>query len=209
MRNLILASSSRYRQAQLAALGVNAEAIAADIDESPFPEEKPDVLAARLAAAKASKVSALKPEAIVIGSDQVACLNSPDGRHILGKPGCHSKAVKQLSLCQGRSVIFYSALSLACKSSGKQVTETDITTVHFTTLSQRQIEDYLRAETPYDCAGSFKSEGKGVLLFDAIESRDPNALIGLPVMLLRDLLIHFEVDLLALATANLSNAAAT
>ncbi|WP_414830673.1 Maf family protein [Alteromonas sp. H39] len=199
MVQLVLASSSKYRQQQLASLGIHTEAIAPHIDERAIPGEKPDALAARLATEKASKISEAHPSAMVIGSDQVAVVNDGGITHVLGKPGTHDNALKQLQLCSGKTVDFYSAVSLCHKDSNKQVTRVEITTVSFLTLSEKEIQQYLLAETPYDCAGSFKSEGRGVLLFDNIRSRDPNALIGLPLMLLRDLLREFGVNLLEIA----------
>ena len=167
----ILATSSVYRQAQFASLGVNATIIAPDIDESPLTDEQPGALAERLAAAKAGKV------------------------------GTHEAATEQLLLSSDRYVTFYSALSIIDAATKEQTTATEITKVHFRSLSKTHIEQYLRDEKPYNCAGSFKSEGKGTLLFERIESRDPNALIGLPVMLLRDMLAGYGIDLLLLATS--------
>ncbi len=196
---LILASSSKYRQQQLANLGINTDAIAPGIDETASAGEKPDALAARLASEKAATVADAHPSAIVIGADQVAVVNDGDTTHVLGKPGTHENAVRQLKLCVGKAVEFYSAVSVCHKDSDKQVTRVEITTVTFLELTDKEIQQYLLAETPYDCAGSFKSEGRGVLLFDRIASRDPNALIGLPLMLLRDLLSELDVSLLDIA----------
>ncbi|MBU3022714.1 nucleoside triphosphate pyrophosphatase [Aestuariibacter sp. A3R04] len=199
----ILASSSRYRQAQMTALGVETCCIAPYIDETPMDGEAPDKLAARLAAEKAKTVAAVHREALVIGSDQVACVSDGQGRTvILGKPHHYDAAAKQLALCSGKRVVFHTALSVVKYNEQKEITGMDNTTVHFLPLTSQDISRYLRSETPYDCAGSFKSEGKGVLLFDRIDSRDPQALIGLPVMLLRDILKEFDVDLLALATSS-------
>ncbi|MBT79339.1 MAG: septum formation protein Maf [Alteromonadaceae bacterium] len=198
----ILATSSVYRQAQFASLGVNATIIAPDIDESPLTDEQPGALAERLAAAKAGKVAAETENGIVIAGDQVASLTTGSGTTlILGKPGTHEAATEQLLLSSDRCVTFYSALSIIDAATKGQTTATEITKVHFRSLSKTHIEQYLRDEKPYDCAGSFKSEGKGTLLFERIESRDPNALIGLPVMLLRDMLAGYGIDLLLLATS--------
>lgn len=199
----ILASSSRYRQSQMAALGINAKCISPNIDEQRKHGETPEALATRLAGEKATKVAFSHPNTLVIGSDQVASLTDDNGETvILGKPHHFEAAMEQLTLCSGKTVTFHTALSLVQQSVNKQYTAIDTTTVYFKTLTTQHITQYLRCETPYDCAGSFKSEGKGVLLFDRIDSRDPQALIGLPVMLLRDMLSEFDIDLLALATSD-------
>lgn len=197
----ILASSSKYRQAQFATLGIKAEAISPDIDESAHPHELPQELAERLACAKAMKVARGRVDSIVIASDQVAVVCVDDTLHLLSKPGTFDTAREQLRLCSGRCVTFYSALTIHDSRTQQTFTDTDVTQVWFRELSDAHIEAYLHNEQPYDCAGSFKSEGKGVLLFERIDSRDPNALIGLPVMLLRDLLEKLDIDLLSLATA--------
>lgn len=197
--HLILASSSSYRQQQLASLGIQTDAIAPDIDETPLSDEKPEALALRLASEKAKKIAYEHPSSLVIGADQVAVVSDGIHEHILGKPENFENAVTQLTRCSGRRVDFYSAVSVCHQDSDKQVTRTETTTVTFLTLREEEIHAYLRTETPYDCAGSFKSEGRGVLLFDNIQSRDPNALIGLPLMLLRDLLSEFDISLLDIA----------
>ncbi|MEG3766959.1 Maf family protein [Alteromonas sp. 14N.309.X.WAT.G.H12] len=203
MQNLpfILASSSTYRQKQLMSLGIQAEAIAPYINESPLTGESPQHLAERLAQEKADKIAGQYPNHIVIAGDQVASVEDPAGKQVvLGKPHTFDAAVAQLSMCSGKKVTFYSALSVMCNAKGKQLTGCDTTDVWFNLLSQEQIVAYLKCEQPYDCAGSFKSEGKGILLFQRITSRDPNALIGLPCMLLRDMLEAFGIDLLLLST---------
>ncbi|OFC72615.1 Maf family protein [Alteromonas confluentis] len=197
----ILASSSKYRQAQFASLGISAEAIAPDIDEAAHDNELPQALAERLASAKAAKIAGQHADSIIIASDQVAVVCVHDKLHQLGKPGSFDKARQQLQMCSGRCVTFYSALTVHHAQTKKVITDTDVTQVWFRELSDAQINAYLHNEQPYDCAGSFKSEGKGVLLFERIDSRDPNALIGLPVMLLRDMLAEFNIDLLTLATS--------
>lgn len=197
--HLILASSSSYRQQQLASLGILTDAIAPDIDETPLSDEKPEALALRLASEKAQKIAGKHSSSVVIGADQVAVVNDGTHEHILGKPGNFENAVTQLTRCSGKRVDFYSAVSVCHKDSDKQVTRTETTTVTFLTLREEEIHAYLHAEKPFDCAGSFKSEGRGVLLFDNIQSRDPNALIGLPLMLLRDLLNEFDISLLDIA----------
>jgi MAF protein len=199
---LILASSSVYRQRQLAALGIDVIAEAANIDEQPLRAEAAYDVATRLAAQKARTVAQRHPDALVIGSDQVACFTDTNGQpHLLGKPGNRHNAVTQLLLCAGQVIEFHTALSISQLATNTQKTQCETVKVHFKPLSQQQIEAYVDKEHPFDCAGSFKSEGLGVLLFDKIESRDPNTLIGLPVMLLRDLLQEFNIDLLQLATA--------
>ena len=203
--HLILASSSKYRRQQLASIGIKTDAIAPNIDETPFSNELPEQLALRLAKQKAEFVAQQHPNALVIGSDQVACVNLNGHPSIMGKPGGYENAKQQLIQCSGKSVEFYTAVSVQQAGVNKALTSVEKTTVSFRALSEDQIRQYLLAETPYDCAGSFKSEGLGILLFDSITSRDPNALIGLPLMLLRDLLAEFDVDLLTLASQQLRN----
>lgn len=198
--SIILASSSSYRRAQLKALGLTIPGIAPNIDETPLSDEHPESLARRLAEQKAAHIAEQYPQAVVIGSDQVACVETDDGMQLLGKPHTKDKAFKQLTLCSGKKVLFYTGLSL-CKHNQRTLTHCETVEVQFRSLSPSQIDAYLDREQPFDCAGSFKSEGLGVLLFEHIHSRDPNTLIGLPVMLLRDMLADFDIDLLALATA--------
>lgn len=201
MTTLILASGSRYRQQQFADLGLHAQSIAPDIDETPLPDESPTTLCQRLADAKAAKIATTHTDAIVIGSDQVALIEGSEPPQVLGKPHTHENAVSQLRQCSGRTVSFYTAVSVHCQSKTIRTTQMEPTRVVFRHLSDNDIERYLLSDKPYDCAGSFKAEGRGALLFERIESRDPNALIGLPVMLLRDMLAtHAGIDLLKLAT---------
>ncbi|MEW9798694.1 Maf family protein [Alteromonas sp. CYL-A6] len=201
MKPLILASSSRYRQGLLANLGIKVTCIAPDIDETPHPDEDPKALSQRLAFEKAAKIAKQHPDAIVIGSDQVALIDGTSPPQVLGKPHTYDNAVSQLTMCSGRTVSFFTALSVICHNENVACTGAETTNVIFRSLSNSDIERYIKAETPYDCAGSFKSEGLGILLFERIDSRDPNALIGLPVMLLRDILAsELEIDLLKLAT---------
>lgn len=204
MTPLILASSSQYRKMLLANIGIDVQTCVPDIDETPLPGESPTSLSVRLAEQKARKVAeclnALDPSTIIIGSDQVALVNTPLGDKLLGKPGTIENAVEQLSTCQGQCVSFYTALCLHCPSSDTTVTRVEETRVYFRQNTAATLRAYVQKEQPLDCAGSFKSEGMGVLLFERIESRDPNSLIGLPVMLLNDLLMtHFNVDLLDIA----------
>lgn len=201
MAQLILASSSLYRKALLANIGIHVDTVSPDIDESPTLGESPPLLSKRLATQKAEKVAADYRDAIVIGSDQVAMVNIDDTMQLLGKPGTEENALKQLMLCQGRTVHFYTALSVYCKNKAICRTEVEETIVTFKTLSRENLISYIQTEQPLDCAGSFKCEGLGILLFDSISGRDPNALIGLPLILLNTMLHeHFAVNLLSLAT---------
>lgn len=194
---IILASSSVYRRAQLANIGFDVPGISPNIDETALPTESPKALAERLALEKASAVAEDYPDAIIIGSDQVASVTDNNGKmHILGKPGTLDKAIEQLCLCSGNKVCFITAISLVHNASGRMQTQSEEVWVTFLPLTESVIERYLLKEQPYDCAGSFKAEGAGVLLFEKIESRDPNTLIGLPVMLLRDMLANWEISLL-------------
>jgi len=171
-RTLILGSTSRYRKELLSRLQIPFETVAPDVDETPHSNESPKDLALRLALAKARAV------AIVIGSDQVADLEGTP----LGKPGNHHNATLQLQRMRGKTVIFQTALSVVCIATGYQRTDLAEVKVKFRNLSDVEIESYLRAEEPYDCAGSAKSEGLGIVLLDAIENDDPTALIGLPLI---------------------------
>ena len=175
-RPLILASTSRYRRELLERLRLNFSTVAPEVDETPLPAEAPAVLAQRLALAKAQAVARLHPQALVIGSDQVADLQG----QCLGKPGDHDKAVAQLRAMRGREVIFQTAVALVAP--GLVLQELAQVRVRFRDLADQEIERYLRAEQPYDCAGSAKSEGLGIALLDSIDSDDPTALIGLPLI---------------------------
>ena len=177
-RTLILGSTSRYRKELLSRLQIPFETVAPDVDETPHSNESPKDLALRLALAKARAVALKNPEAIVIGSDQVADLEGAP----LGKPGNHTNATLQLQRMSGKTVIFQTALSVVCIATGYQRTDLAEVKVKFRDLSDAEIESYLRAEEPYDCAGSAKSEGLGIVLLDAIENDDPTALIGLPLI---------------------------
>jgi len=177
-RPLILGSTSRYRKELLARLRIPFETAAPDVDETPHNNESPKDLALRLALAKARAVALKHPEAIVIGSDQVADLEGTP----LGKPGNHANAILQLQRMRGKTVIFQTALSVVCIATGYERTDLAEVKVKFRDLSDAEIETYLRAEKPYDCAGSAKSEGLGIALLDAIDNDDPTALIGLPLI---------------------------
>ncbi len=181
---LILASTSRYRAELLRRLQLPFTQEAPGSDEAPQPGEAPAVLARRLALAKAQAVATRHPQTWVIGSDQVcAC-----GEELLGKPGSRERAVAQLHRLSGRSAQFHTALALVHGASGQVFEAIDLTTVRFRQLDAAQIERYVEAEPSLDCAGSFKSEGLGIALCAAIESQDPTALVGLPLVALCGLL---------------------
>jgi len=177
-RTLILASTSRYRQELLSRLRLPFQVHASDVDETPHQNEAPAALARRLALAKARSVAERFPSALVIGSDQVADI---DGASI-GKPGTHERAVEQLRRMSGKAVVFQTAVALVCKEAGFVAQDLAPVHVRFRSLGDAEIEAYLQAEQPYDCAGSAKSEGLGISLLSAIDSDDPTALIGLPLI---------------------------
>lgn len=181
---IVLASTSRYRAELLRRLLDDFEQIAPDVDEQPLPGEAPAARAARLAAAKAAAGSEQHRDAVVIGSDQVAAL----GDTILRKPGNRDNAHEQLRASSGNIVHFYTGLCVFDGRKGRLQTHIDHTRVVFRALSDEEIRRYLAREHPFDCAGSFKSEGAGIALFDRIESEDPTALIGLPLIALARLL---------------------
>ncbi len=177
---IVLASTSRYRAELLRRLLDDFEQVAPDVDEQPLPGEAPAARAARLAAAKAVAVSKRHRGAVVIGSDQVAAL----GDTILHKPLSRDNAHEQLRASSGNTVDFHTGLCVFGGSGGQPQTHVDHTRVVFRTLSDDEIRRYLAREHPFDCAGSFKSEGAGIALFDRIESADPTALVGLPLIAL-------------------------
>lgn len=176
MPRLVLASTSRYRSELLARLRWPFDTVRPEVDETPLADETPQALALRLAVAKASTVATQRPHDCVIGSDQVADF---DGRP-LGKPGGREAAVAQLMAMSGRSVAFRTAVAVAVD--GRVASALDTTVVRFRDLAPGEVERYVDLEQPYDCAGSFKSEGLGITLFDAIETGDPTALVGLPLI---------------------------
>ena len=184
MRNLILASSSPFRRQILDKLQLEYSCISPDIDESANENEKPEDLVARLAVEKAQKIAETENNCLIIGSDQVAVL----GNEILGKPHTHENAVAQLKKLSGHRVTFLTGLALINAKTGNIQSETVPFYVEFRDLSDEVIENYLRAETPYNCAGSFKSEALGIVLFDKLEGEDPNTLMGLPLIRLVRLL---------------------
>ena len=178
---LILASTSPYRRDLLARLRLKFDVARPEVDETPLSQESSKALAQRLAEAKARAVATRYRNAWVIGSDQTAELRG----QTLGKPGDYERAADQLSAASGQRVTFYTSVCLIHAVDGRTIRFTDHTTVQFRLLGTSEIERYLHAEQPYDCAGSFKSEGLGISLFDSIECRDPTALIGLPLIGLR------------------------
>lgn len=181
---LILASTSPYRRELLSRLKLPFEVCSPEVDETPLPGEAPEQTAYRLAIAKAQSPSKDFPDALIIGSDQVATL---DGLQ-LGKPHTHDNAVRQLTMMRGRSVVFHTALCLYNSRTGNTQAKEIPFTVHFRNLSDVQIESYLTKEQPYNCAGSAKSEGLGIALIERMEGDDPNALIGLPLIALIEML---------------------
>ncbi|HET7371420.1 MAG TPA: Maf family nucleotide pyrophosphatase [Gammaproteobacteria bacterium] len=185
---VVLASSSPYRRALLERLGLPFDCRSPDVDEAPRADETPLDLAPRLAQSKAEAVAAeLNAPSLVIGSDQVASIHGSP----VGKPGGRERAAAQLRRASGRTVEFFTAVTVLESGSGRQEHALDQTRVHFRALEDREIERYLDREAPYDCAGSFKAEALGITLFDSIESTDPTGLIGLPLIALARLLRQF------------------
>ena len=191
MKTIVLASTSPYRRNLLSRLGLPFETRSPDVDEAALPGEPPRITARRLAQAKAEAVAARVPEALVIGSDQVADLEG----HALNKPGSHEAALAQLLRLQGRTAVFHTAVALAAGAGTRVVVDCVPTTVHFRTLQPEQLEAYLRADRPYDCAGAAKIESLGITLVSAVHSDDPTALIGLPLIRLTSMLAAFGVRL--------------
>jgi septum formation protein len=187
---LILASTSRYRRELLSRLRLPFEVLAPEVEEAALPGETPAALAARLALEKARAVAARRPDTVVIGSDQVADL---DGE-ALGKPGTHERAVQQLRRLRGRKVLFHTALAVVRAAIGFERVLTNSVAVSFRDLDDAEIEHYLRTEQPYDCAGSAKCETLGIALLTRIESDDPTALVGLPLIATCELLRQAGID---------------
>ncbi|MFO1192602.1 MAG: Maf family nucleotide pyrophosphatase [Rhodoferax sp.] len=190
-RPLILGSTSPYRRALLERLRIAFQVVAPEVDETPIDGESPRDLACRLALAKARAVARLYPQAVVIGSDQVADL---DGEP-LGKPLTHARAVAQLQAMRGRKVVFQTAVAVVCTETGFCEQDLAPVEVQFRRLTDAEIEAYLQAEKPYDCAGSARSEGLGIVLLDAIVNDDPTALVGLPLIRTSRMLRAAGVDL--------------
>ena len=191
--DIILASTSPYRRALLQRLQLPFSCVAPAVDEARLPGEAPAAMAGRLALAKAESVARLHPEALVIGSDQVAAL----GDRVLGKPGSHEAARAQLQACSDRELHFHTGVALACAARELQQFHVEPFRVFFRSLDSARIDAYLRREQPYDCAGSFKWEGLGIALFTRLQGDDPTSLEGLPLVSLVRLLEVAGVDVLA------------
>jgi len=187
---LVLASTSPFRRELLARLGLTFATAAPDVDETRRPGEDPVALVRRLAEAKARAVAGTFPDALIIGSDQVACI----GDAVLGKPGTRERAIEQLARAAGQAVVFQTGLCLYDAAAGRARVACEPFRVRFRPLSRAQIEGYVDREKPLNCAGSFKSEGLGVALFESMEGADPSALIGLPLIRLVALLAEAGVD---------------
>lgn len=189
---LILASTSIYRSELLSRLGIPFQTAAPNVDETPLPDENAIQTSWRLSRTKAQTVAEKHPDALIIGSDQVALL----GNQQLGKPLTHDNAVRQLRLMRGQTVIFYTALTLFNARTQDIQTEVAINHLKYREISDEQIENYLHKEQPYHCAGSAKSEGLGIALISSMKGDDPNALIGLPLILLVNMLLKQGVKIL-------------
>ena len=192
MRKIVLGSTSPFRKEILSKLNIFFECAKPNIDETAQINESPIALVERLAIEKAQAVAHLFPDALIIGSDQVALHD----KTILGKPHTHDNAIKQLSSFSGNKVEFYTGLAVLDTKTGKTTSIVEPFNVHFKELTQTAINQYLLAEKPYKCAGSFKSEGLGICLFEKLEGDDPNTLIGLPLIKLTELLLVHGVDIL-------------
>lgn len=198
MKPLVLASSSPYRASLLAKLELPFDTDSPTIEELQYPTESASDMALRLSEEKARDVAKRHPDSLIIGSDQVPCLNG----ELLRKPGNHKNAVRQLQKCSGQTVNFYTGLCLLDSSTGGSCNSiVEQFNVKFRYLSQQQIENYLQRDKPYDCAGSFKVEGLGISLFESLSGRDPNALIGLPLLALIELLHDLNIEVLELPPA--------
>lgn len=191
-QTLILASSSKFRREVLRKLDIPFNSISPKVDESPLPDEKPYQTALRLSQEKARKIGKKHPHALIIGCDQVATLDGVQ----LGKPLNHTNATKQLQMMRGREVTFHSAICLYNSTTGNIQAEVVPYLVRFRQLTDDQIERYLTKDQPYDCAGSAKSEGLGIVLIDRMVGEDPNALIGLPLIKLVTMLQNEGVDVI-------------
>jgi septum formation protein len=189
INNLVLASSSNYRQAILKKLHVDFKTASPDIDESPLAHEAPIEQALRLSQLKALALIDKFPDHLIIGSDQVALLNGTQ----LNKPGNRENAIVQLKTASGNQVGFYTGVCVVNSKTKQCLADVDICTVFFKTLTLKQIEHYVDLDQPYDCAGGFKSESLGIALFEKIQGDDPNALVGLPLIKLIALLAQFDV----------------
>jgi len=188
--DIVLASSSPYRRELLSRLGLRFDTVSPGVDERPMDDESPQAMVARLARLKARAVAPLRPRALIVGSDQAAVLDN----RIMGKPGSHEANVRQLRLAGGRRVRFLTGVALLNAASGEMQCEVVEYGVHFRPLDEAQVEAYVRAEKPYDCAGGFRAEGLGVALFQRMEGEDPSALIGLPLIALVSMLRREGID---------------
>jgi septum formation protein len=189
---IVLASTSKYRRGLLARLGLPFEVASPHVDETALPDEAPPDTARRLAEAKARAVVARFPQALIIGSDQIAVL----GQMTLGKPGDHAHAVRQLRAMRGKEVVFHTALCVCDAASGRAQTRVVPFYVRFREYSDDQLERYLQREQPYDCAGSARCEGLGIALIAEMRGDDPNALVGLPLIALTEMLAALGVSVL-------------
>ena len=192
MARLVLGSSSPFRKALLEKLDLSFDCDSPDIDETPLKNEHPRDMVVRLAKEKANAIAERHPQAIIIASDQCATL---DGQ-IIGKPGNHDAAVEQLTNASGRAVTFYTSLCVYNAGTNQYQETVEPFYVYFRELSESQIENYLKKEEPYNCAGSFKSEGLGISLFERLEGNDPNTLIGLPLIQLIKMLEKFNINVI-------------
>ncbi|MGT8859274.1 Maf family protein [Enterobacter sp. 186315] len=190
MPNLVLGSTSSYRRMLLEKLGIPFECAAPAVNETPQPGESPRHLVTRLAQEKAQSLAARYPAHLIIGSDQVCVLDGV----ITGKPHTEENAIQQLLRARGNIVTFYTGLALYNSANGHLQTECEPFDVHFRHLSEQEIVDYVRKERPLNCAGSFKSEGLGIALFERLEGRDPNTLVGLPLIALSQMLRREECN---------------
>lgn len=192
MARLILASTSPYRRELLSRLRLDFEVLSPDVDEQPIEQESPMDLAQRLARDKARAAAERldAPDAVIVAADQTAARDDV----VLGKPGTHAAALDQLRACQGKSVRFFTATTIIECSTGSAWHDVDVTTVYFRDRPLEVLDRYLRVERPYDCAGGFKAEGLGITLFESIESRDPTALIGLPLIWVSRVLGEIGLD---------------
>lgn len=190
MKSIILASTSPYRQSLLKKLGLPFLASPPNIDESPVLNESAQALVMRLSHAKAAALAEQYPQHLIIGSDQVCVI---DGK-IVGKPHTFENAFKQLKAASGNKITFYTGLCLLDSATGKFNLQCELFDVYFRQLTDQEITNYLYKEEPFQCAGSFKSEGLGITLFDKLDGRDPNTLIGLPIILLLDMLRQHDVN---------------
>ncbi|MFN3566555.1 MAG: Maf family nucleotide pyrophosphatase [Burkholderiaceae bacterium] len=193
MPRIVLASTSPYRRELLQRLRLPFEVLAPRVDEAALVAETPHATALRLARAKADEVAARVSDALVIGADQVADVEGA----ALGKPGSHEAALDQLERMQGRTIVFHTALAVVDAARGTAIVDCVPTSVRFRRLPRAALEAYLRAERPYDCAGAAKIEGLGIALVEAVESDDPTALIGLPLIRLTSMLEEFGAQVLA------------